>query len=161
PAEFKPSSRFRIKEDIPVAKKFSKQLPILQNYLEYLESFDSEIDLLVDTTKEYRMIIICNSPKTKIDVASANIIRQQIELSFGVKEKINPLLTYSKIKGKWKENTTHKLAEYSTEILDLSINSKLYNSIYLLSGPSFTLQIYEVSNDPETIEKYLWTSKVL
>ncbi len=94
-------------------------------------------------------------------MASANIIRQQIELSFGVKEKINPLLTYSKIKGKWKENTTHKLAEYSTEILDLSINSKLYNSIYLLSGPSFTLQIYEVSNDPETIEKYLWTSKVL
>ena len=161
PTEFKTSSRFRIKEDIPIAKKFSNQLPTLQNYLEYLESLDSEIDVLVDTTKEYRMVVICNSPKVNIDVTSANIIRQQMEVSFGNKEKINPLLTFSKIKGKWKENTTHKLAQYSTEILDLAVNSKLYNTIYLLSGPSFTLQIYEISNEPENIEKYLWTSKVL
>ena len=90
----------------------------------------------------------------------ANIIRQQIELSFGVKEKINPLLTYSKTKGGGKKRH-NKLAEYSTEILDLSIKvNSIILFIFYLALVSL-LQIYEVSNDPETIEKYLWTSKVL
>lgn len=161
PEEFKISSRFRIKEDLPIAQKFPNQLVIMQNYLEYLESLDSEIDVLIDTTKEYRMVIICNTKKMTIGKNGANLIRNQLETNLERNQKSNPLIKFSKMKGIWKENTTHQLAKYTTEITDVLESKTFYNSIYFLTGPSFTLNIYEISNEPDSIEKYLWTSKTL
>lgn len=159
PNKLKISSRYRIKEDLPLLSQDSNKLLLVQNSLELLEFEDSEIDVLVDTSKSYRMIIICNTQRIDFNKTDASILKKQLELNNEKSELSNPTLEFGDISAKLKNNSKHKLASYTTQIQNKLDNSKVYNSIYYLTGDSYTLVIYEFSEDEESIEKYLWTAK--
>jgi len=56
-------------------------------------------------------------------------------------------------------NSRMKMVKYSSQIKDYEVESVTYNSIYYLTGESYTLVIYEFSEDEDTIEDYLWSVK--
>jgi len=63
PDNFKQSSRFRIKEDLPRLGEDSTKLSLVLKSLHLLEFEDSEIDVFIDTSKAYRLVIVSNVPK--------------------------------------------------------------------------------------------------
>lgn len=71
PKHLKKSSRFRIKEDLPILSRDSIKLKLVQNSLELLEFENSEIDVLVDTGKSYRLIIICHTQRIDFNITDA------------------------------------------------------------------------------------------
>ena len=71
----------------------------------------------------------------------------------------NPPLLYGDLKTQYKSNSNHKLARYTNVITNLLDDTKVYNSIYYLTGNTYTLVAYEFSQDDESFEKYLWSSK--
>ncbi len=159
PNQLKRSSRYRIKEDLPKLAEDSIKLRIVQNSLKLLEFEDSEIDVFVDTTKTYRMLIICNTSKIDFSKTDVAILKKQLKLNNDQSQINEPSFQYGEISAKLKANQTHKLARYTTQIQNKIDNSKVYNSIYYLTGNSYTLVVYEFSEDEDSIEKYLWTTK--
>ena len=160
PNQLKRSSRYRIKEDLPVLATDSIKLRQIQNSLELLEFEDAEVDVFVDTTKTYRMIIICNTSKIDFNKTDAAILKQQLKANNENQQLSHPSLEFGEISAKLKGNQNHKLARYTTQIRNKLDDSKVYNSIYYLTGSSYTLVIYEFSEDEDSIEKYLWTTKI-
>ncbi len=159
PKQFKRSSRYRIKEDIKIISKDSTQLSIVQNSLKILEFEDAHIDVFVDTTKSYRMLIICNTSRIDFNKTDAAILKKQLEENNKTNALNNSNLHFGEITAKLKGNNNHKLARYTTQITNKIDNSKVNNSIYYLTGKSYTLVVYEFSEDEDSIEKYLWTTK--
>lgn len=160
PNQLKRSSRYRIKEDLPVLGKDSLKLRLFQNSLEQLEFEDAEIDVFVDTTKNYHMVIICNTSKIDFNKNDVAILKEQLKANNEHKQLDNPDLEFGEPSVKLKGNQNHKLASYTTQIRNKLDDTKVYNSIYYLTGNSYTLIVYEFSADNGSIEKYLWTTKI-
>jgi len=51
------------------------------------------------------------------------------------------------------------MASYTTEILNKLSNTVNANTIYYLTGNSFSLVVYEFSDNEDLVEQYLWTTK--
>lgn len=159
PNQMKRSSRYRLEKDLPILAKDSTKLRTVQNSLKLLEFEDSEIDVFIDTTKSYRMLIICNISRIDFSKADVAMLKQQLK-SNNEKSQINePTFKYGELSATMKANQIHKLARYTTQITNIVDNSMVYNSIFYLTGSSYTLVVYEFSEDEESIEKYLWTTK--
>jgi len=102
---------------------------------------------------------ICNTAKIDFNKTDAAILKQQLKANNENTALNNPTLEYGEITVKLKGSKNHKLARYTTQIRNKLDNSTVYNSIYYLTGNSYTLVIYEFSEDEDSIEKYLWTTK--
>lgn len=159
PNQLKATSRYRIKRDFPELSKDSNKLILVQKSLELLEFEDSEIDVLVDTTKAYRMIVICNTQRIDFNKTDASILKKQLKLNNEKSKQEMPTLRFGDITAKMKSNSKHKLARYTTKIQNTLDNSEVFNSIYYLTGDSYSLVVYEFSEDEDSIEKFLWTAK--
>lgn len=87
------------------------------------------------------------------------MLKKQLASNNKDHERKNPNLEFGEIHAKMKTNTKHTLARYSTQIRNKLDRNKVYNSIYYLTGDSYSLVVYELSEDEESIEKYVWTTK--
>lgn len=159
PISLKKSSRYRIKEDLPVLASDSTKLFLFQKTLESLEFEDKAPDVFVDTTTNYRVIIICNVARINFKKNDLAILKKGMENQHQELEQLNPTLDYGPVKAKYNQNQTLKLAKFKTELTNLGDQSKVYNSIYYLTSPSYTLVVYEFSDIATDIEKYLWSVK--
>ncbi|MFK7774228.1 MAG: hypothetical protein AB8F94_18915 [Saprospiraceae bacterium] len=159
PVNLKKSSRYRIKEDLPILALDSNKLFLFQKTLESLEFQDSEIDVFVDTTTAYRVLIICNTSKIDFTKNDASKLKKQMEIQHAEMEKLNPSLEYGPVKGKFNQSQNLKLIKFKTELTHVFNQNKIYSSIYYLTGSAYTLVIYEFSDNTTDIEKYLWTVK--
>ena len=160
PDDFKPSSRYRIREDIPILSNDTTQLRLIENSLERLEFEDSEIDVYVDTTKTFRMIVICNISELDFNKNHLALLKRELRINNELSESTNSSLRFGEIKAQMKGNQNFKLARFTTPIHNIERGNSIYNSIYYLSGNSITLVVYEFSEDEESVEKYLWTTTV-
>ena len=160
PNRLKRSSRFRLSQDLPVLSKDTNQLRLVENSLAMLEFEDSEIDIYFDTTKDYRLIIICNTQKIEFNKKDASILKKLIETNNQKTEKLYPNLEFGKLYAKLNSNSNLLMARYTTSIINKTENSQVYNSIYYLTGNAYTLIVYEFSEDEELIEQYLWATKI-
>ncbi len=160
PNELKRSSRYRIQEDLPILAMDSTKLSLMQKSLEMLEFDDAEIDVFIDTTKTYRIIIICNTSKIDFGKTDVAIIKQQMILNNEQIQIEEPTLEFGEVTATLKANQNHKLATYTYQIENKTDFSKTHSSIYYLTGKSYTLVVYEFSEDEASIEKYLWTTKI-
>ena len=158
PNQLKESSRYRLEEDLPLLTQDSSKLRLVQNALGILEFEDSEIDVFVDTTKTYRLIIICNTQRIDFNKSDAAVLKKQIEVQNQNDAALNTELVYGNILAQMKGNQSLKLVRYTTPISNLKDTNKVYNSIYYLTGNSYSLIVYEFSSDEELVEKYLWTT---
>ena len=159
PTQLKRSSRYRIHEDLKIIANDSTRLRLVQNSLESLEFKDAEIDVLIDTTKDYRIIIICNIGLIEFDKTDATVLKQRLKSKYENDALNNPDMEFSEITAQIKQNSNHKLLRYSIEIQNKFSYDKVYHSLYYLNGDSYTLVVYEYSEDEESFEKHLWTSK--
>lgn len=159
PNQFKRSSRYRIKEDVRDLAEDTAKLRLVQESIERLEFEDAEIDVFVDTSKSNRMLFICNTREINFSKNDIAILKQQLKMSNEENQINNPDFEFEKLSAMMKANDNFKLARLLNQIRNRKDNSKVYHSIYYLTGKSFTLMVYEFSEDAESIEKYLWTAK--
>lgn len=160
PSSFKRSSRHRLEQDLPSIARDSIRLTMMQNALEMLEFEDAEIDLFVDTTKDNRLVIVSNFPKFNITTRNFASMKEEI-VKRNENDRINnPEFLYSDIGAQMKSNAQHTLARYTKKITNRLDLSDIYHSIYYLTGSSYSLMIYEFSEDDENIERCLWSTKV-
>lgn len=159
PTQFKKSSRYRLKEDVPYLANDKTKLRLVQNSLEQLEYEDAAVDVFVDTTKSYRLLIICNTQKINFSKRDVGILEKQLEAVNESNTNNYPLLNFGAISASLKRNQDHKLARFSNQVSHATDGSSVYNSIYYLTGGHYTLIAYEFCIDESSIEKYLWTTK--
>lgn len=159
PNSFKRSSRYKIKQDMPLIGKDSSQLKIIQTSLEYMEFEDAEIDVFVDTTAKCRMIVIANTEHIPFDKKSGSIINSMLKDDYANLEKSNPLLKVTKLDSRMKSNNKQKVLKFKHEIANTLWDSKLYKSIYFITTKIQSFIVYEISIEKEDIEYYLWSIK--
>ncbi len=160
PKNLKRSSRYRIKEDIPILKNDTAKLYLIQKALESLEFEDSEIDVFVDTSTIFRVVIMCNTPRIDFNKNDIGLLKLQLEDKNRLIEQENPVLSHSIIKAQLKKNSKLTIAKYKYEVLNSLNENRVYNSLYYLTSPAFTLVVYEFSDNEKDIEKYLWSVKI-
>ena len=155
------SSRYRIERDSPTIAKDKQMLRVLQNTLESLEFQDSEIDVFIDTTTYFHVLIICNVAPINFGARDVAIIKQQLTEQNRLAELTNPNLNYEEVNAKLKRSSEITLAKFETKIVDPTLNSSIYNSIYYLTTKSYSLIVYEFSDYRKDIENYLWSVKTI
>lgn len=160
PNHFKLSSRYRLKEDMPLLSQDTAQLYLVQKSLELLEFEDSLIDIYVDTTKLFRMIFICNTQRIDFNKSDIGILKYQTELNNKKYADQNYELEFGEVSANLRGKGNLKLARLTTPITKIADNSTLFNSIFYVTGSTFSLVVYEFSNDEEFIETYLLTARL-
>ncbi len=153
------SSRYRIERDSPTIASDTSMLRVLQNTLENLEFEDSQIDVFIDTTTYFHVLIICNVPPIHFGTRDVAIIKKQLTDQNRATEKFNPNLKYEEVNAKVKQTKKIKVAKFESNMIDLTQNGKLYQSTYYLTTSSYSLVVYEFSDYNKGIEDYLWSVK--
>lgn len=139
PNDFKRTSRYRIKTDIPLLASDPHSLLMMENSLSSLEFQDAEIDVFVDTTTNFRMVIICNIQSIRFNKNDALMVRKQVEIQNDGMEKLDTTMLYGDVKATLNNNSTLMMAKYKTELTNVITNGKLYNTIYYVTSNTFTL----------------------
>jgi len=159
PNNFKRSSRYRIQKDIPILLKDTTQLRLLENSLEMLEFEDAELDVFVDSTQSYRLVVICNTQKLDFRRQDALSIKKQLEFDNAELQTTNPNLKYGAVEMKMNASPNIRLVRFTNSISNIQNNGKVYKSIYYLTAKSYSLVIYVISRSTDLVEKYLWSTK--
>lgn len=159
PNQMKKSSRYRIEEDLPWLSNDPFRLLVLQSTLHQLEYQDAEVDVFIDTTTRYRVVIICNTQKVDFSAKDINRLKQQLQAEFLNNKAINPDLAYEKIDAKMGKSPDLVLASLKTSVAQVSTNERVNSVFYFLTGTAFTLAVFEITDTEETVEKYLWTAR--
>lgn len=159
PNELKRSSRFRIKEDLPALAGDTSMLRLIQNSLEVMEYEDAEIDVFVDTSQTFRLIIISNTEKIDFTGRDIAILKKSFELENIENQKLDSTLLFGEIEATMKANTKLTMARFTNEIREKLTNATMKNSIYYLTGPAYTLVVYEYADSSKLVEDYLWSLK--
>lgn len=160
PSQFKRSSRYNLNEDIPALAADSASLIYFQDQLEALEFTDSEIDVFIDTTKVFRIVIICNTEKIDFTQEDIGVMRYQLNAQIDELANSKSVMEYGEVSASFSETNMHKLALFNFKSKNTVDNSELYNSVYYLSGSSYSLVVYEYNSDEDMIQEYLWTTKL-
>ena len=160
PSQFKRSSRYNLNEDIPALAADSASLIYFQDQLEALEFTDSEIDVFIDTTKVFRIVIICNTEKIDFTQEDIGVMRYQLNTQIDELANSKSVMEYGEVSASFSETNMHKLAQFNFKSKNTVDNSELYNSVYYLSGSSYSLVVYEYNSDEDMIQEYLWTTKL-
>ena len=160
PKDFRRSSRYRLNQDMPLLKKDSARLRYIEDELMALEFEDRDIDVFVDTTLDYRFIIILNTEKLSFNREDVAIMRTSVNIENEAQNYNNPSINIGDTKATINNNGSLKMARLTTPVYHKFFESQTYNTTYFLTGVYQTLIIYEFSESAKRIEKYLWASKV-
>lgn len=157
PNYFKRSSRYRIKDDLPIMGLDKEALHTFQNNIEVFEGIDSEIDIYVDTTQHYRYITIFNTEKVEFNESDAAYFKNQfVEIQ---KANQSPTTKLGEVKAKFKRTSNFVFASYTIPEINIETGYKLNKSIFLITGHSYNLTVFEISDSEFSVEDYLWTTK--
>lgn len=159
PKQFKKSSRYRIKEEFSNNVIDSSSLRAIENSLELLEFDDSYIDVYVDTTKKYRLIVIMNIASMEFNESDARLLKGMVKNYHKNIANQNTNLLIKEKEAVFKRNKNHRLSFFKTLIQNRSDQNSMFKTLYFLVGDSYSLVIHEFSIDAETIDNYLWHTK--
>lgn len=159
PNVFKRTSRYRIKEDLPILNTEPERLKMLQNHLERLELMDNVVDIFVDTTTNFRILIICDTERMDFTKGDVTFMKMELETENKRLQAANPNFQYGDMYAKMNTNGKLVLAKYQYVIRNLILDTRMFNSIYYLTADAFSLIVFEMSDKPEEIENYLWSVK--
>ncbi len=160
PKDFKRSSRYRLNEDMPLLKRDSARLRYIEDELRALEFEDRDIDVFVDTTFDYRFIIILNTERLSFRREDIAIIRTSVNKKHESQNYHNTSISIGDTKATINNNGSLTMARLTTPVYHKFFNSQTYNTTYFLTGAYQTLILYEFSESEDRIENYLWASKV-
>ncbi len=158
PESFKVSSRYRIKEDLPALNDNEARSIVVQKALEKFENSDSEIDLYIDTTSQYRFFVILDSDeKISIDKSAAAKLGRVLMEDY---EKMNLSkrgIEVKKLVSTIKQNNIQKMAKFKFEVLNKRKKMKTYVTSFFITNSTRTLIIHEFSDSIEDMEYYTWS----
>lgn len=160
PNSLKRSSRYRIKEDIPLLEFDTSRLSIMQKSLELMEFRDSEIDVFVDTTTTFGLTLIMNAGRQEFSKTMILMLKDSYAKQYQNMEMFNNHIQISELEVSSKQNQNHKMIKFATLVSDSRIPEKWFQTVYFLVGDAYTLMVYELTDSPHHIEKYLWTTKM-
>lgn len=159
PAFFQRSSIYRLSEDIPYLKEDTSFFRSIEMTLEAFVFEDKELDILVDTTSELRVLIIADAQRFEIDETSGKILNKQLGEQTRQQDEENLFLEINKIDSKMKMNSEIQMLKYKFEFVNTLNRSSHYRSLFFISNPSRSLLVIEISVEGNDIEDYLWTVK--
>ncbi|MEM1220797.1 MAG: hypothetical protein AAGH79_17890 [Bacteroidota bacterium] len=159
PGALKRSSRYRIYKDLPSVAEDSVLLLLLQNSLEAMEYQDREIDVFIDTTTEFRLMTMSNMPRMAFNAVDATVLKTMIKRRMEQADIENPLIEFGPLKASMKNSKTIQLARFQYTMTNSLDQMQLQETHYFLTGPSFSLYVWELADSPVEIEKYLWSLK--
>ena len=157
PKIFKRSSRYRIEEDLPQISIDSIWLYEIQQTLHQLEFEDSEIDVFVDTSTNFRLVILCNVAPIPFTNKDASIIRQKIENKNAIMDRENVFISHAVTNLSMNKRRNAVFAHYKTEVKNLRKWTTSYNSIYYVTTNKFSVIAYEFSDKEEDFSDVLKT----
>jgi len=157
---FKRSSRYRLKEDIPFLKSDSATLRFVEDELMALEFEDRDVDVYVDTTLDYRFIVICNIDKILFSNNDAAILKRTIKMQNQKMAERNPSLNFGIVEATINNNSDLIMARFTTPVANIFQNTSVYNSVYFVTGDVHTLVVYEFSESEAKVEDFLWTCTI-
>ena len=160
PKDFKRSSRFRLNQDMPILNQDSLRLRYIEDELSTLEFEDRDIDVFVDTTLDYRFIVIVNLEKISFNRSDIAILRSSLNKKNEETAYNNPSLSIGETKATINNNATLTIARLTTPVIHLFYNTQTYNTTYFVSSKSNTIAVYEFSESEKRVEKYLWACEM-
>ena len=159
PSALKRSSRYRIYKDLPSVAKDTVLLLLLQNSLKAMEYQDKEVDVFIDTTTEFRLITMSNMPRMDFNAIDATVLKTRIKKRIKQADIENPFIEFGELKASMKNSKTIQLARFQYIMTNRLDQTQLQETHYFLTGPSFSLYVWELADSPVEIEKYLWSLK--
>lgn len=161
PNTFKRSSKYLIKRDIPDLKNDSFRLVTMQNALTNLEFEDHEVDVFVDTTQNYRFLIMLNT----IHIPAFNKqVGNQLKAMFNQYhrdlERENFALKITELDTKIAGNELTKMLKFKYKYENRIFGGKLYKSLYFLFQKGQTIIVHEYSDNESEIIDYLWSYRI-
>jgi len=160
PHRLKKSSRYRLKEDMPIVSRDTAQLRSLQNTLAELEFEDAEIDVFVDTTTYFRVVIICNTERIEINEKATASLKNALEMKYQSMMHKNTTTEVGPTEASFSRANNLALAKFKTEIKYTDTGGRIFETNQLLTAPNFTLVVWEFSDYRADLSKYLWSVKI-
>ncbi len=152
------SSRYRLEQDLPTLKNDSLSLALFQNALAGMEFDDAAIDVFVDSTSNW-MIIIMNFAYEPLSKNLGAMFNGVLKKKARAIEAQYPNLKVNKIASRMKQNKQQKMMKFKNQYLDEKAQRQLFESIYFVSTKIQSYAIIEIAAGEKDIEKYLWSIK--
>ncbi|MEL7117786.1 MAG: hypothetical protein AAFO07_00035 [Bacteroidota bacterium] len=159
PSKFKRSSLYLLDSDIPSPTKNKTNLSLLRTFLAQTEHDDQYLDIFIDTTTQFRVLIVINAKLTDLDETQATYITQNLNVVHSRVERANSGLNIKRLESNLKENRNQKVFKLKHEIT-MKSNPKLYKNLYYASTDLLTIQVLEFSDIDEDVEKYMWSLRI-
>ncbi|MFK8101253.1 MAG: hypothetical protein AB8G15_01965 [Saprospiraceae bacterium] len=158
PKQLTRSSRYRLQQDMPNLEKDSLSLVLFQDALAGMEFDDAEIDVFVDSTSNW-MIIIMNLPYVPLDKNIGAMFNGILKKKARAIEAKYPNLKVNKIASRMKQNKQQKMMKFKNQYLDEKAQRQFFESIYFISTKIQSYAIVEIAAGEKDIEKHLWSIK--
>ena len=160
PNNYKKTSRYRIKQDIPRLKEDSVVLFITQRELEALEFQDSEIDIYVDTISKYHTIIFINLRQFSFSIDEANLLNKIVSDEFKALDEQISEIEIVKLESNFRRSKNWEYMKFKFHFKNLiEPKRSVYKTAYFLTTDRQSYVIIEYSETEDDLEKYLWTIK--
>ena len=159
PTKFKRSSLYLLDSEIPNPTKNKTNLSLLKTFLAQTEHDDQYIDVFIDTTTQFRVLVVINAELLDLDETQATYITQNLNVVHNRVERANDGLKIKRLEANLKENRNQKVYKLKHEIT-MKSNPKLYKNLYYASTDLLTIQVLEFSDIDEDVEKYMWSLRI-
>ena len=158
PAEFKRSSKFRIASDLPKLQNSKYLGDVVSSAIEQFESTDSNIDVFVDSTSQYRFVTILDSAeKISIDKSSSAQLGKMLMEDYKKMKLSKKGLDVNKLESNIKKNNQQHMAKFKFEIVNKRNKAKTYATTFFITNSTRSLIIHEFSDQLEDLEFYTWS----
>ncbi len=159
PADFVPTSPAQLTGDFPAMAGDTSFLKLTATFFSRFGAQDPTLDVLVDTTSEFRCLIMAAGPGFEMDEAMGKRLNQELGDYFRGVEEDDLFLDIHKMDAAFKGNDQVKFFKYKQEVVRTNNRASYYQSLYMLRIQEWSLLMIEFSVDGDDVEEYLWSVK--
>jgi hypothetical protein len=150
----------RLKEDVAYLKDNAEVLKIFQELLHTFEFQDAEIDVFVDETSEYHIVVIIDIPKIEINKLTGGILKKQINDNFRNLEANNPDFTFVERESNISKNNNGALMKFKHNVKNWKYdNFGVFHTNYIYTNSTKSYNIIEINTSTKDISDYIWSLK--
>lgn len=160
PNNFKRSSPEAIHSDVPALKAKMHDMLVLEMIFSKMETLDKQIDIFVDTTSEFRLLIIGDIERMDLSPKNSASVKQEMEKKYAELNALDSTRQFVIKEATRSTKGMNKMVKYKTEITYSKTGINMFQTTYFLTTPLFTTIIYEYSLSKVEIMNYLWSVKI-
>lgn len=155
PIAFRESGRYRLKNDVPIFRNDTFMLSSLQRQLERMEFTDSEIDVFVDTSSNYHLLIIVDMARIPLDQTTGSLVAKNIKQQHDEEEIATAgFIKFKTLETSYKRAVNGEYFKFKYEMTSI-LEDKIYDTRYVLTTDSQTFFLIEMSDSKPDLENYI------